>query len=124
MRHSMFPYAAVVPSTLPCSWGFMTPAQQYAGERKDASEIAMIQSYIGSPVRDQYHATTSGCSYKPEVGESIVKHFGLPGFTGHPREIQLNPGTYALELYCFKSLTKPPSGPPSRALWRRATHTR
>jgi hypothetical protein len=37
----------------------------------------------------------------------VVKRFGLPGFTDYPREIQLNPGRYALELYCFKSLTKP-----------------
>jgi hypothetical protein len=37
----------------------------------------------------------------------VTKRFGLPGFTDYPREIQLNPGRYALELYCFKSLTKP-----------------
>jgi hypothetical protein len=37
----------------------------------------------------------------------VVKRFGLPGFTDYPREMQLNPGVYALELYCFKSLTKP-----------------
>ncbi len=37
----------------------------------------------------------------------MVNRFGLPGFTDYPREIQLNPGRYALEMYCFKSLTKP-----------------
>jgi hypothetical protein len=37
----------------------------------------------------------------------VVKRFGLPGFTDYPLEIQLNPGDYALVLYCFKSLTKP-----------------
>jgi hypothetical protein len=107
MRRSLFPHAAVLLSTLLCSCGFMTPAQQYAGQRKDVSEIAVIQSYIGSPLGDEYHATISGYSYKPKAGASMVKHFGLPGFTDYPREIQLNPGNYALELYCFKSLTKP-----------------
>ncbi len=71
------------------------------------SEIAVIQSYLGSPLGDEYHATISGYSYKLETGGSIVKRFGLPGFTDYPREIQLNPGSYALEVYCFKSLTKP-----------------
>mgnify|MGYP006955967009 CR=1 FL=1 len=85
----------------------MTPAQQYAGEKKHVSEIAVIQSYHGSPFGSEYHATISGYAYKPETGASLVKRFGLPGFTDCPREIQLNPGNYALELYCFKSLTKP-----------------
>lgn len=107
MRRSLFPYAVVSMSALLCACGFMTPAQQYAGERKDASEIAVIQSYIGSPLGEEYHATISGYSYKPEAGTSRVKHFGLPGFTDYPREIRLNPGSYALELYCFKSLTQP-----------------
>ena len=107
MRHSLLPFAAVSLSVLLCSCGFMTPAQQYAGDRKDVSEIAVIQSYHGSPLGDEYHATISGYSYKPEAGPSVVKRFGLPGFTDYPREIQLNPGNYALELYCFKSLTKP-----------------
>jgi hypothetical protein len=107
MRRSLLPHAAVLLSTLLCSCGFMTPAQQYAGERKDTSEIAVIQSYVGSPMGDEYHATISGYSYQPEAGPSIVKHLGLPGFTDYPREIHLNPGNYALELYCFKSLTKP-----------------
>lgn len=71
------------------------------------SEIAVIQSYHGSPLGDEYHATISGYSTKPEAGSSVVKRFGLPGFTDYPREIQLNPGVYTLELYCFKSLTKP-----------------
>ena len=107
MRHPLFPRAAVLLSALLCSCGFMTPSQQYAGERKDVSEIAVIQSYLGSPLGDEYHATISGYSYKSETGASVVKRFGLPGFTDYPREIQLNPGNYALEVYCFKSLTKP-----------------
>ena len=94
-------------SVLLSSCGFMTPAQQYAGDRKDGSEIAVIQSYHGSPLGDEYHATISGYSSKPETGPSVVKRLGLPGFTDYPREIQLNPGVYALELYCFKSLTMP-----------------
>ncbi|WP_201492506.1 hypothetical protein [Rubrivivax sp. A210] len=107
MRNLLLPLAAVPLSVLLCSCGFMTPAQQYAGERKVMSEIAVIQSYHGSPMGDEYHATISGYSSKPETGPSVVKRFGLPGFTDYPREIQLNPGLYALELYCFKSLTKP-----------------
>jgi hypothetical protein len=107
MRPYPFSIAAVMLSSLLCSCGFMTPAQQYAGERKNASEIAVIQSYQGSPLGNEYHATISGYSYKIETGSPVVKHFGLPGFTDYPREIQLNPGNYALELYCFKSLTKP-----------------
>ncbi len=107
MRHSLLPIATVTLSVLLCSCGFMTPAQQYAGERKGASEIAVIHSYHGSPLGDEYHATISGYSTKPEAGPSVVKRFGLPGFTDYPREIQLNPGNYGLELYCFKSLSKP-----------------
>jgi hypothetical protein len=107
MRPDPFSIAAVMLSSLLCSCGFMTPAQQYPGERKTASEIAVIQSYHGSPLGDEYHATISGYSYKIETGSPVVKHFGLPGFTDYPREIQLNPGDYALELYCFKSLSKP-----------------
>jgi len=107
MRRSLFLPAAVLLSALLCSCGFMTPSQQYAGERRDVSEIAVIQSYLGSPLGDEYHATISGYSYQPETGASVVKRFGLPGFPDYPREIQLNPGNYAVELYCFKSLTKP-----------------
>ena len=107
MRNSLHLLSAVSLSVFLCSCGFMTPAQQYAGDRKDMSEIAVIQSYHGSPLGEDYHATISGYSYKPEAGPSVVKRFGLPGFTDYPREIQLNPGVYALELYCFKSLTKP-----------------
>jgi hypothetical protein len=107
MRNSLLPLTAVSLSVLLCSCGFMTPAQQYAGGRKDLSEIAVIQSYQGSPLGDEYHATISGYATKPEAGRSAVKRFGLAGFTDYPREIQLNPGSYALEMYCFKSLTKP-----------------
>jgi len=79
----------------------MTPAQQYAGDRKGTSEIAVIQSYHGGLLGEEYHATISGYSSKPETGPSVVKRFGLPGFTDYPREIQLNPGVYSLEMYCF-----------------------
>ena len=107
MRNSLLQFAAAALSVLLSSCGFMTPSQQYAGDRKAASEIAVIQSYHGSPLGDEYHATISGYSYKPEAGSPVIKRFGLPGFTDYPREIQLNPGNYDLELYCFKSLTKP-----------------
>jgi hypothetical protein len=107
MLNSLLPFAAVTSSVLLCSCGFMTPAQQYAGDRKGVSEIAVIQSYQGSPLGDEYHATISSYATKLEAGPSVVKRFGLPGFTDYPREIQLNPGVYALELYCFKSLSKP-----------------
>ena len=107
MRYFLLLSSAVLLSASLCSCGFMTPAQQYAGEKKDASSIALIQSYIGSPLGDEYHATISGFSYKPENGPLVTKHFGLPGFTDYPREMELSPGSYVLELYCFKSLTKP-----------------
>lgn len=107
MRHSLFPHAAVLLSTLLASCGFMTPAQQYAGAPKPSSEVAVIQSYVGSPFGDEYHATISGYSTPLETGAALVKRFGLPGFTDYPREIQLNPGNYVLEVYCFKSLAKP-----------------
>ena len=84
MRNSLLQFAAVSLSMLLCSCGFMTPAQQYAGDRKEVSEIAVIQSYHGSPLGDEYHATISGYSYKPEAGPSSVKRFGLPGFTDYP----------------------------------------
>jgi hypothetical protein len=85
----------------------MTPAQQYEGPRQATSEIAVVQSYHGSPLGEEYHATIAGYATQPEAGPAVVKHLGLPGFTDSPREIQLLPGSYALELYCFKSLTKP-----------------
>jgi hypothetical protein len=107
MRNSLLSFAAVSLSVLLCSCGFTTPAQQYAGGRKATSEIAVIQSYQGSPLGDEYHATISGYATQPEAGPPVMKRFGLTGFTDYPREIQLNPGSYALELYCFKSLTKP-----------------
>jgi len=67
VRNSLLLCAAVSLSVLLCSCGFMTPAQQYAGDRKDMSEIAVIQSYHGNPLGDDYHATISGYSYKHTV---------------------------------------------------------
>jgi hypothetical protein len=107
MHRSCAPVAAILLSTGLCACGFMTPAKQYAGAQKDLSEVAVIQAYLASPLGEAYHATISGYADKPETGASTVKRFGLPGFTDYPREIQLSPGTYALDLYCFKSLTKP-----------------
>ena len=107
MRRSLPPLFAALLSTALGACGFMTPPQQYAGDRKPGSEIAVIQSYQGSPLGDEYHATLSGYAQRFENGESRVKHLGLPGFTDYPRELHLDPGSYALELYCFKSLTKP-----------------
>jgi hypothetical protein len=104
---NLLPFAAVSLSVLLCSCGFMTPSQQYTGDRKDVADIAVIQSYHGSLSGEEYHATISGYSTKFEAGPHVVKRFGLPGFTDYPREIHLNPEVYALELYCFESLTKP-----------------
>ena len=99
---ALFPLSALLGAC-----GFMTPAQQYAGEPKDLSEIAVIQSYQGSLLGDDYHATISAYADRPAAGVPTVKRFGLPGFTDYPREIRLDPGSYALEMYCFKSLAKP-----------------
>lgn len=108
MRHSLSAAAAAaLLSTLLGACGFMTPAQQYAGEPRPVADIAVLQAYVGSPLGDEYHATISGVSHQPPKGPSSVKRFGLPGFTDYPHQIQLTPGSYALELYCFKSLTKP-----------------
>jgi hypothetical protein len=107
MRLCLPQTTAVVLSTLLCSCGFMTPAQQYGGAPKPASEIAVIQSYIGSPLGAEYHATIAAYAHKPDTGSQVVKRFGLPGFTDYPKEIRLTPGHYALEMYCFKSLGKP-----------------
>jgi len=61
MRHAILPYAAVSLSVWLCSCGFVTPSKQYAGDRKDASEIAVVRSYRDSPPPgDDYHATISG----------------------------------------------------------------
>lgn len=107
MRHLLSSFPAAALSVLLCSCGFMTPAQQYPGDRRATSEIAVVHSYHGSPLGDEYHATISGYSYKPESGPPVVKRLGLPGFTDYPSELHLSPGSYVLELYCFKSLTKP-----------------
>lgn len=107
MRRSTSLHATALLSTLLCSCGFMTPTQQYAGEQKASSDIAVLQSYVGSPLGDEHHATISGYAYKIDTVKPVIQRFGLPGFTDYPREIHLNPGSYTLELYCFKSLTKP-----------------
>ena len=85
----------------------MTPAQQYAGDRKADSAIAVVRSHQGSLLGEDYHATISAYTHEPDGGPSLVKRFGLPGFTDYPHEIHLDPGVYVLELYCFKSLSKP-----------------
>lgn len=107
MRHPLLSFAAASLSVWLCSCGFMTPAQQYAGDPKARSEIAVVQSYHGSLLGEEYHATISGYADKPESGPSVIQRLGLPGFTDYPNEIHLTPGAYALELYCFKSLTQP-----------------
>ena len=106
-RHLKFPLAAVLSSALLCACGFMTPAQQYDGENKPTAEIAVIQSYQGSLFGSEYHATISGYADKTATGAAQVRHFGLQGFTDYPKEIQLNPGNYVLEMYCFKSPAQP-----------------
>lgn len=121
LRHLRLVFLVVSLSGLLSACGFMTPAQQYAGDQKAVSEIAVIQGYSGRLLGEDYHATISGFAYKSEPGPSVVKRFGWPGFTDYPREIQLDPGNYVLELYCFKSLTKP-TFRPTLALSAKAGH--
>ena len=87
-----------------CACGFMTPAKQYAGDRLDAADIAVLQSYLGTPFGDEYHATITGYTKIGPAGPGEQKTFGLPGFTDYPSEIHLLPGEYEVHIYCFKGL--------------------
>jgi hypothetical protein len=107
MRHASQALGAVLLSTLLSACGFMTPARQYAGELKDTSQIAVIRGYLGSPLGEEYHATIAGYAHTDSSGVQTTKRFGWTGFTDYPKEIQVDPGSYAFEMYCFKSLTKP-----------------
>ena len=80
----------------------MTPVKQYAGDRREVNEIAVIQSYVGNPFADEYHATISGYTKIEATDFSESRKFGLPGFTDYPKEIHVLPGEYQVQLYCFK----------------------
>jgi hypothetical protein len=84
----------------------MTPVKQYPGANKSPAEVAVIKGILSSPMGDDYHATITGISGTSE-SQSVQKRFGLPGFTDYPHEIHVNPGTYQVGVYCFKSLTRP-----------------
>lgn len=88
-------------ASLLCSCGFMTPAKQYAGERLDPADIAVLKSYLGTPFGAEYHATITGYT-KTGAGPNEQKTFGWPGFTDYPSEIHVLPGEYEVQIYCFK----------------------
>jgi hypothetical protein len=96
---------AIVAASMLCSCGFMTPAQQYAGDQQAPGAIAVIQSYVGNPFADEYHATITGFTKLEANGAGEHKNFGLPGFTDYPREIHVLPGEYEVRLSCFKALS-------------------
>lgn len=95
----------VIAASMLCSCGFMTPAKQYAGDSQGATDIAVIQSYVGNPFADEYHATITGYTKIGSTGPGERKKFGLPGFTDYPSEIHVLPGEYEVQVYCFKALS-------------------
>jgi hypothetical protein len=95
----------IAAASLLCSCGFMTPAQQYAGEKRAQTDTALIQGYVGNPFADEYLTTITGYTKMETAGSGEHKTFGLPGFTDYPREIHVLPGVYAVEVYCFRGLT-------------------
>ena len=95
----------IIAASMLCSCGFMTPAKQYAGDGQAVNAIAVIQSYVGSPFADEYHATITGYTKMEPAGASESKKFGLPGFTDYPKEIQVLPGEYEVQVYCFKGFS-------------------
>lgn len=95
----------VIATSLLCSCGFMTPAKQYAGGGLGEPDIAVIQSYVGIPFSDEYHATITGYTKIESNGSDKEKNFGLPGFTDYPSEIHVLPGEYEVQVYCFKGFS-------------------
>lgn len=95
----------IITTSMLCSCGFMTPAKQYAGDSLGAAEIAVIQSVVGPPFADAYHATISGYTKIEPSGSGEQKEFGLPGFTDYPSEIHVLPGEYEIQVYCFKGFS-------------------
>ena len=89
-------------TTLLGACGFMTPAKQYAGDRRDTADIAVIQASVGVPFSDEVHATISGYTGTTLSGEVERKTFGIKGFTDYPHAIHLAPGEFDIQLYCFR----------------------
>jgi hypothetical protein len=104
---------AAVAATMLCACGFMTPVQQYAGDVRDASGIAVIQGHVGNPFSDEYHATITGYTKMESPGPGEQRKFGIPGFTDYPSEIHVIAGEYRVQVYCFKGFS---SYRPSTAL--------
>jgi len=94
-----------IAASMLCSCGFMTPAKQYAGDSKGVTDIAVLQSYVGTPFGDEYHATITGYTKIESNGPGEQKKFGLPGFTDYPSEIHVLPGEYEVQVYCFKGFS-------------------
>jgi hypothetical protein len=95
----------MIATSMLCSCGFMTPAKQYAGHSLGADEIAVIQSVVGPPFADDYHATIIGYTKIEPNGSGEQKEFGWPGFTDYPSEIHVLPGEYEIQVYCFKGFS-------------------
>ncbi|MEQ1531511.1 MAG: hypothetical protein ABL925_19525 [Methylococcales bacterium] len=95
----------VIATSMLCSCGFMTPVKQYAGDSLGAADIVVIQSYVGTPFADDYHATIIGYTKIESNGSGEQKKFGLPGFTDYPNEIHVLPGEYEVQVYCFKGFS-------------------
>jgi hypothetical protein len=112
--------SAIAAACLLCSCGFMTPAQQYAGDKQAETDIAVLQGYVANPFGDEYHTTIIGYTKMETTGPGEHKKFGLHGFTDYPKEIQVLPGEYDVQVYCFKELT---SYRPSTTLSLRAGQT-
>jgi hypothetical protein len=95
----------IIATSMLCACGFMTPSQQYAGDRLAVTDIAVLQSYVENPLADEYHATITGYAKIAANGLREQKDFGLPGFTDYPSEIHVLPGEYEVQVYCFKGFS-------------------
>lgn len=95
----------IIVTSMLCSCGFMTPAKQYASDSLAETDIAVIQSYVGVPFSDEYHATITGYTKIESNGSGEQKKFGVPGFTDYPSEIHVLPGEYEVQVYCFKGFS-------------------
>lgn len=96
---------AIVAASLLCSCGFMTPAKQYGGDKQAPQDIAVIQSHVGNPFANEYHATITGYTRMETTGPGEHRQFGLPGFTDYPKEIHVLPGEYQVQVSCFNVLS-------------------
>ncbi|MFM9835046.1 MAG: hypothetical protein ACKVOA_02975 [Methylophilaceae bacterium] len=96
---------SIITASMLCSCGFMTPVNQYAGDRQDVKAIAVIQSYVENPLADEYHATITSYTKTESSGVKETKKFGLPGFTDYASKIYVLPGEFEVNIYCFKGFT-------------------